>query len=57
MSWDYTDIYVAACLRQFSTHREGREHERGCPECQRIIHGEPAQEPEEEDDHGPDQTH
>ncbi len=55
MSWDYTDIYVAACLRQFSTHREGREHERDCPECQRIILGgddpdEPAEELEDGED-------
>jgi len=39
-AWDYTDIYVAACLRPFNTHSEGREHERDCPECQRIIRGE-----------------
>jgi hypothetical protein len=41
MDWDFTDIYVADCLRTFNTHREGLEHERDCPECQRIIRGEP----------------
>jgi hypothetical protein len=56
MIWNYTDIYVAACLRPFNTHREGREHERECPECQGIILGnllndepEPDLEPEEEE--------
>lgn len=44
MSWNYTDIYVAACLRPFNTHREGREHERECPFCQAIIRGEPDEE-------------
>ncbi len=59
--WDYTDIYIAACLRVFTTHREGREHERDCPECQSIILGnllndesEPDLEPRDEDDNGPD---
>lgn len=47
-AWDYTDIYVAACLRPFNTHSEGREHERDCPECQRIIRGE-SDEVEEDD--------
>lgn len=40
-AWDYTDIYVAACLRPFNTHAEGRAHERDCPQCQAIIRGEP----------------
>ena len=41
MDWNYTDIYIAACLRPFNTHAEGRRRERDCPECQRIIRGEP----------------
>jgi len=51
MSWDYTDVYVAACGRPCRTWREGRDHESWCVECQRVIRGE-EEEPdlEEEDD-------
>ena len=48
-AWDYTDIYVAACLRPFNTHAEGREHERWCPECQGIIRGEPEADMSQDD--------
>ena len=44
MHWQPSDTYVAACLRPFSTYAEGREHERYCEHCQRIIHGEPESE-------------
>ncbi|MGH9930998.1 MAG: hypothetical protein ACREA9_17460 [Pyrinomonadaceae bacterium] len=49
-SWDYTDTYIASCLRPFSTRAEGVEHERHCEHCQRILRGEPEPEEEDEDD-------
>ena len=53
-SWDYTDTYIAACLRPFSTYAEGREHQAFCEHCQRILRGEAEPEPEPEEDDNDD---
>ena len=43
--FDYSDCYVAACERVFSSYRLGKMHERDCQECQDIIkYGEPERE-------------
>lgn len=39
IGFDYKDVYVAACLRVFSSYRAGRDHERDCSECRRYIDG------------------
>jgi len=33
MSWNYTDVYVAACGEPFSTYAEGKRHEQDCHAC------------------------
>lgn len=49
MSWDYSDTYVAACLRCFRTHYEGKQHEQKCEECQRILLGIDEEDGENDD--------
>lgn len=49
IGWDYTDVYIAACLRPFNTRREGLAHERNCPDCQRAIRGDEETEDQEDD--------
>jgi hypothetical protein len=38
---NYYDTYVSACCQPFSSYAEGRQHERDCERCQRILRGEP----------------
>ena len=33
----YQDIYVAACGAVFYNHKQGLDHEKGCPSCQAEI--------------------
>jgi len=47
IGFEYRDTYIAACLKPFSSHRAGVEHERNCPRCQAIIRGEDDQEEDE----------
>jgi len=45
-TWDYTDVFVAACGCEFSFHYEGYWHEKECELCQKILRGEPIEEDE-----------
>ena len=48
--WNHENVYVSACLQVFGTHLSGRNHEKHCPECQRIIRREPLEDEEIDDD-------